>query len=85
MQKTVANWFVSVGHSVRTGVRGFQLQPESADISAKRNRETPFLQKPLITAFSRRGTPGSADIAIKKKIKYLTFNFCCVRKEWILK
>jgi len=41
-------------------------------------------EKQGISCVSRRESPGSVDITVKKKIKYLTFDFHCVRKMWIM-
>jgi len=41
-------------------------------------------QNALATRISRKFTGETPDMTVKKKIKYLTFYFCCVRKEWMM-
>lgn len=37
------------------------------------------------TVFPLLSDSETTDIAVEKKIKNLTFGFCCVRKEWLIK
>jgi hypothetical protein len=76
---------VGVGFLVKAREPELRFKPETANITAKKTvKPLKFPNRP-ITMVSSFQIPGTADIAIKKKIKYLTFDFHCVRKEWIMK
>jgi hypothetical protein len=82
----VLNTLSNVGIFGEAGTFGFQLKPESADISAKRDRVKPFFVKPFNNVcFQARDAGKYRYCYEKKKRKDLTFNFCYVRKKWILK
>lgn len=53
---------------------------KSADITAKKIKKTLNPGNPLISGISAGLSPGIADIAVKKKIKDLTFILGCAKR-----
>jgi hypothetical protein len=62
-------------------VRGVIIT-DSTDISTKKIKKTSMHKNPFISVFSGLERPGIADIAVKKKIKHLTFIFGCAKRMW---
>lgn len=54
---------------------------KTADITAKKMKKPLYGKNPLISAVSTVKFPGTTDITAKKKIKNLTFDFCCANKD----
>jgi hypothetical protein len=79
----VKNFCVSVNSHIVGSAPG--RKRKIGDIPAKK---TNFYSKPtkrLISGVFGNNFPGITDIAAKKKIKSLTFNFCCVNKKHMRK
>jgi hypothetical protein len=55
---------------------------KNTDITTKKIKKTFSPENPLIFGVSVMPPPGIADIAVKKKIKDLTFIFGCAKRMW---
>ena len=53
---------------------------KSTDITTKKIKKNLNRENPLISGFFGALSPGIADIAVKKKIKGLTFIFGCAKR-----
>jgi len=67
------------------GVSGIltPLQSKTPYITTKKNKKSSNPTKPVISGLSGIESPGIAYIAVKKKIKSLTFNFSCARNTLV--
>jgi len=54
---------------------------KTTDITAKKMEKTLFSGNRFISAVFVGEFPGTTDITAKKKIKNLTFDFCCANKD----
>lgn len=55
---------------------------KNTDITTKKNEKNLKLENPLISGIFVALLSGIADIAVKKKIKDLTFIFGCAKRMW---
>jgi hypothetical protein len=76
--------FVDVGFFGNRRKLKHRLKCETANIAAKKTEITQNFPNTPISSISSSKYPGTADIAVKKKIKYLTFYYHCVRNDWIM-
>lgn len=53
---------------------------KNTDITTKKIKKNLNCETPLISGFFGASSPGIADIAVKKKIKDLTFIFGCAKR-----
>jgi hypothetical protein len=72
------------------GARGLQLlklvkmraafKPKITDITGEKTEKHQTPRKQVLSSVFRRKAPGTPDITGGKKIKDLTFDFCCANK-----
>lgn len=55
---------------------------KNSDITTKKIEKNLYGENPLISGVSVGSSPGNTDIAVKKKIKDLTFVFRCAKRMW---